>query len=126
MKNEVTQRERSRFQSGSVAFAALSGAKLGRIVDIAQKDLFFRYFHDASQAGDDTRKLVMVNIFHENGFSLQDLPCRIIKDYPLLTEYKFNLVAMYKCHLQFVGLTEEQKAQLDFFITHFSHIDEWA
>lgn len=126
MKNQVTQSERYRFRTGSVAFAALSSSKLGRIIDITREELSFRYFHDTSQEGNDTRKLVTVSIFHENGFSLLDFPCRVVKEYTLLTEYKFNLVAMYKCHLQFVGLTEEKKAQLDFFLTHLTHIDEWA
>ena len=120
----TSQRELNPLQTKGVAFAALPSNKVGRIIDITPEGLSFRYFHDASQTADDSQKVITVSIFREDGFSLMDLPCRIVTDQPLLREYKFNLVRMYRCHLRFEGLTARQKAQLDFFSTHCVNIGE--
>jgi hypothetical protein len=90
------------------------------IIDINRKGLSFRYFHDATHVQDDSQKILTVSIFNQDGFSLQHIPCRVINDDSMLSEYTFSLVKMYKCTLIFGELTAEQQSQLDFFLTHFT------
>lgn len=120
MENPISQKE-SRRLAQNVAYAALHGSKVGIIIDIDRKGLSFRYFHDATQVQDDSHKKLTVSIFNQDGFSLQHIPCRVITDDSMLSEYTFNLVKMYKCSLTFGELTAEQQSQLDYFLSHFTN-----
>ena len=124
MKKQISHREQNRFQAKDVAYAALHGSKVGIIIDINQKGLSFRYFHDATQVQDDSRKILTVSIFNQDGFALQHVPCRVMTDDSMLSEYAFSLVKMYKCSLRFGELTAEQQSQLDSFLTHFTKANE--
>jgi hypothetical protein len=119
MENPVSQ-EQGRQQINSGAYAALHGSKVGMIIDIDRQGLSFRYFHDATHVQDDSNRDLTVSIFDQNGFSLQHLPCRVIRDDSMLSEYTFSLVKMYKCTLQFEELTVDQHAQLEYFLMHFN------
>ena len=119
MENQTVRKKVIRFQTRGAAFAALYGSKVGRIISMNRDGLCFRYLRDASHGEDDSRKKYKVSIFHQDGFTLHDVPCSIVKDRSLLSEYSFNLMTMGKCEIQFNEMTVEQQTDLDYFITHF-------
>ncbi len=123
MENQTVRKEVIRFQTRGAAFAALYGSKVGRIISMNRDGLCFRYLRDASHGEDDTRKKCTVSIFHQDGFTLHDVPCSIVKEHFLLSEYSFNLMTMGKCEIQFNEMTVEQEADLDYFITKFTSND---
>jgi len=124
MENQISHKEQNRFQAKDVAYAALHGSKVGIIIDITREGLSFRYFHDATHVQDDSHKVLTVSIFNQDGFALQHVPCRVIADDSMLSEYTFSLVKMYKCSLKFGELTTEQQSQLDYFLVHFTNANE--
>jgi hypothetical protein len=121
MNNQGSQREKQTpFQAKDTAYAALHGSKVGVITDINNQGLSFRYFHDATHVADDTKKVLTVSIFNQDGFALHHIPCKVTTDDSMLSEYTFRLVKMYKCSLLFGELTAGQQSQLASFITHFN------
>jgi hypothetical protein len=81
--------------------------------------LSFRYLRDAYCREDDSQLKCKVSIFHQDGFTVHDVPCRVVKEHSMLSEYSLNLLKMGQCDIQFEELTAEQEAELDYFITHF-------
>ena len=125
MKNNGSQREKPVPDQGKdKVYASLHGSKVGIVTDINREGLSFRYFHDATHVGDNTQKVLTVSIFNQDGFALRQVPCNVITDDSMLSEYSFNLVKMYKCSLLFGELTVEQQSQLDSFIVHFNNTEE--
>lgn len=123
MEFSISQKQGQQ-QAKNGAYAALHGSKVGIIIDIDRQGLSFRYFHDATHVQDDSLKELTVSIFNQEGFSLQHIPCRVIRDDSMLSEYTFSLVKMYKCTLQFEEMTAEQQSQLDSFLTHCTDASE--
>ena len=119
MTKQISQRDDNRFQTRGAAFAALYGAKVGRIIDMNSNGLSFRYLRDAFHREDDAQQKCKVSIFHQDGFALHDVPCRVVKEHSILSEYSFNLLTMGKCDIQFGEMTAEQESKLDYFISNF-------
>ena len=123
MENQAVRKEVIRFQTRGAAFAALYGSKVGRIISMNRDGLSFRYLRDAFHREDDSPKKCKVSIFHQDGFTLHDVPCRVVKEHSLLSEYSFNLMTMGKCEIQFNEMTAEQESNLDYFISQFTSND---
>jgi len=94
---------------------------VGIITEISKEGLVFRYIHEDSEDKKIANEPLTVSIY-KNGFSLLNVPCRIIKDNDILPEYYLSSAKMQKCHIQFEDLAEDQKSQLDYFIAHFTTI----
>jgi hypothetical protein len=120
MKQEVERRSYHRFRVRAGAIAALNDSKLGTITDISRDGLAFRYIDFGYE--DEVESLVApeVSIVNDAGFALHNVPCRIIRDDYSQPEYPFSTLRMNKCRLQFVEMTPEQRAQLDYFIANFA------
>ncbi len=119
MENQTVRKEVIRFQTRGAAFAALYGSKVGRIISMNRDGLCFRYLREASHGEDDSQKKYTVSIFHQDGFTLHDVPCHVVKEHSMVSGYSFNLQTMGKCEIEFNEMTVEQEADLDYFITHF-------
>ena len=120
MKQEPECRNCHRFRVRPGAIAALNDSKLGSITDISRDGLAFRYIDFGSEDEKECLESPTVSIVNDAGFALHDVPCRIITDDYSQPEYSFSTLRMNKCRLQFVDLTPEQQAQLDYFIANFS------
>ena len=120
MEQEVNRRNYHRFQVRAGAIAALNDSKLGTITDISRAGLAFRYIDFGYEEEEDLKELQEVSIVNDAGFALHNVPCKVIKDDYSLPEYPFSSLRMNKCRLQFVRLTAEQEAQLDYFISNLS------
>ena len=123
MTEQISQRKDNLFQIRGAAFAALYGSKVGRIISMNRDGLSFRYLRDAYHREEDSPQSCKVSIFHQDGFTLHDVPCDVVKDHSLLSEYSFDLVKMGKCDIQFDAMTAEQESKLDYFITNFTSND---
>ena len=119
MMNQVDQRKHPRFLVAYGAVAALTESKLGKISDISRGGLAFSYIDYEDEDDVAARKSSEVSIVHDPGFSLLDVPCKVIKDdyYP---PDHHGLLKMNKCRIQFYQLTPDQEAQLDYFIVNFA------
>jgi len=120
MEQEINRRNCHRFQVRAGAIAALNDSKLGTITDISRTGLAFRYIDFGYEEEEDIKNLREVSIVNDAGFALHNVPCKVIKDDYSLPEYPFSSLRMNKCRLQFVQLTPEQQAQLDYFIATFA------
>ena len=120
MEQEVNRRNYHRFQVRVGAIAALNDSKLGTITDISRAGLAFRYIDFGYEEEEDLKDLQEVSIVNDAGFALHNVPCKVIKDDYSLPEYPFSSLRMNKCRLEFVQLTAEQQAQLDYFIANFA------
>lgn len=52
----------------------------------------------------------------QNGFFLEQVPCRMLDDTVILNDSPFNTIHMVKRRLQFEGLTETQKTKLQIYL----------
>ena len=119
--HQIGPRTHTRFRVECIACVKLSNARVGIITEISREGLVFRYIHEDADEKRNTNELLTVSIL-KNGFSIYNLPCRIIKDSDILPEYYLSSAKMHKCYIQFEELTEDQKSQLDYFISHFTTI----
>ena len=119
MKHQVEQRKHPRFLVAHGGVAALTDSRIGSIRDISRGGLAFRYFAD-EENDDNVSKSTEVCIVHDSGFSLLDIPCKIIGNPSSLPGHPHVFSKMSTCRIQFGRLTRDQKAQLDYFIAHFT------
>jgi len=124
MENQTVHKKNIRFQTIGAAFAALYGSKVGRIISMNRDGLSFRYMRDAFHREDDAQQKCKVSIFHQDGFTLHDVPCKVVKEHSMLSEYSFNLLTMGKCDIQFGEMTAEQESKLEYFISNFTSNDK--
>jgi len=120
MEQGTECRSYHRFRVRAGAIAALNDSKLGSITDISRDGLAFRYIDFGYEDQEKCLESQTVSIVNDAGFALHDVPCRIITDDYSQPEYSFSTLRMNKCRLQFVDLTPEQQAQLDYFIANFA------
>jgi hypothetical protein len=120
MEQQANRRKYRRYQVRAGAIAALNDTKLGTITDISRAGLAFRYIDFGYEEQEDIKDLREVSIVNDAGFALHNVPCKVIKDDYSLPEYPFSSLRMNKCRLQFIQLTAEQQAQLDYFIATFA------
>ena len=122
---ETERRKYRRFLAQDTAFAVVRPqfTKLGKIKNISGGGLAFEYIAYEGQREDSSG----IHIFLSGGtFFLTNIPSKIIHDIEIAEEYpKFSdIVKMRMCGLQFGELTEEQAAQLEFFLKN--HTTETA
>ena len=120
MKDPVDHRRHPRFLVPSGAIAALPDSRLGRINDISKGGLAFRYIADEEENDIAACESSEVSIIHDPGFSLLDVPCKIIGNDCYLPSYPHGFLKLNTCRIQFYPLTPDQEAKLDYFITSFA------
>lgn len=115
MKTE--RRKFSRFLAQDTAFAVLRPAfsKVGKIKDISGGGLAFHYIGYDGQQKDSSEMDIF--LCEEGGFHLSKIPCKIIHDYKV-DDYQTSIhrIETRWCGVEFRGLTEEQAAELEFFL----------
>jgi hypothetical protein len=114
---ETERRKFMRFLAQGTAFAVLRPhfTKLGKIKDISEGGLAFEYIAYERQKENSSG----IDIFlSDNGFYLGRIPCKIRYDIKIAERYQTSTdrIERRRCGLQFGELTEEQAAQLKFFL----------
>ena len=113
----MERRKHKRYLAKKGAFAAVRPlyVKIGRIIDISQGGLAFRYMVTDSQedASDELDIFLIGNVFH-----LDRIPLRIICDLKVSETPSPRSSRIRRCGLQFGELTQDQMLQVDYFIQH--------
>jgi len=114
---ETERRKFTRFLAQDTAFAVLRPhfTKLGKIKDISGAGLASEYIAYEGQSQDS----LGIDIFLSgDSFYLARIPCKIRYDIKIAERYQTSTdpIEWRRCGLQFGELTEEQAAQLEFFL----------
>ncbi len=120
MMKQVDQRKHPRLLVAYGAVAALTESKLGKISDISRGGLAFSYIDFEDEDYVAACGSPEVSIIHDPGFSLLDVPCKVINDDCSPPEHQHGFLKMNKCRLQFYQLTPDQEAQIEYFIENFA------
>jgi len=118
MKKQTEQRTYLRFQVRTGVGAALGETKIGTIANISRGGLALSCFDCGGEDEKDWRDPSELSIVHEEGFSLKNVPCKILG----VCSPTQNLIgsSINQCHIQFGELTPEQKSQLENFLDYFT------
>ncbi len=113
------RRTQPRFQpvDGAFAFLSLKAMVAGRILDISEVGLSFRYVASRQQSQDP--RIVEI-IVRGRDFRSKKLPCKTVWDHATSEEFSFGPYGIRYCGLRFGKLTEEQRADLNYFIGHYT------
>ncbi len=114
---ETERTKLTRFFAQDTAFAVLRPdfTKIGKIKGISRDGLAFEYIAYEGQQKDASEMDIFLS--EEGGLHLFQIPCKIIHDFkvddfPTSTQG----AEIRRCGVQFGELTQEQAAQLDFFL----------
>lgn len=112
MKFTEDRRKHTRHRLGDSAIAVF-GNSPGHIKDISLGGLSFIYLDsDRPSPVSDT-----VDILDgQKNFFLEEIPCRTIVERLMVNESPYNLIKMVRRSLEFVGISDHQKIQLESYI----------
>lgn len=120
---ETDKRKDDRFLVGDKVIVALrnKSSRVGRVRDISMGGLSFEHIHDEDLEPDPSKRDISLWV---NSFSMADIPCRVVYDIPLSEPPEYDYLSLHfktrRCGVQFEVLTENQRAQLDFFLKTYS------
>jgi hypothetical protein len=117
MENEKRRSKRFLVRADVVVVLRHRSPKIGKVRDIGMGGLSFEHIHAQDLNTESSERDISLWV---NDFSMSDLPCRIVYDIPIssLREHDFPTILFKKrrCGVKFETLTENQIAQLDFFL----------
>lgn len=121
-KNEERRKNR-RFKVEEGAFAALSpdSSIMGQLDNISKGGLSFKYIVHEDQSDEIEATHVFVGI---NGFYLEKMPYKVVEDVQVENTSSLSSINMRRRRLQFVDLTSNQAAQLDYFLKNRTDNDD--
>jgi hypothetical protein len=118
VKKQPDQRAYPRFKVRTGVSTALGETKIGTIADIGRDGLVISCFDLNDQDQQGLRGSSKLSIFHDDGFSLKNIPCKILGECSQIQNVSGSSIK--QCHIQFNELTPEQKSQLENFLDHFT------
>jgi len=119
----ITERRiAKRFRAVDGALAALSpeSGRVGQIQNISQKGLAFRYIADDSPEATLNGTVKVQIMFAGKGVWLDGIAVKWIADVALPTNSSFSGIPLRQTSLQFIALTDDQKARLKDYIHQFT------
>jgi len=119
----ITERRiTKRFRAVDGALAALSpeSGRVGQIQNISQKGLAFRYIADDSPEANLNGTAKVQIMFAGRGVWLDGIAVKWIADVEIPTQSSFSGIPLRQTSLQFIALTDEQKARLTDYIRRFT------
>ena len=118
VKEQPDQRAYPRFKARTGVSAALGETKIGTIAGIGRDGLVLSCFAINDQDEQGRRGSPKFSIFHDDGFSLKNVPCNILGECSQIQNVFGSSIK--QCHIQFNELTPEQKSLLEKFLDHFT------
>jgi hypothetical protein len=95
--------------------------KIGKAKDIGVGGLSFEHIYDEYSNRESAKRDIFLLL---NGFHMSNLQCRLVYDIPVRTpkEYQDLTICLVTrvCGVQFEALSEDQLAQLDFFLKTYT------
>ncbi|NVM20993.1 MAG: PilZ domain-containing protein [Desulfobacterales bacterium] len=117
----MERRKHKRYKAPNGAFVVLllepHFAKLGQIIDIGRGGLAFRYTGRQEWSAGSSELGIL---FHEQKFHLDRVPFKTVSDFEMARKTAHSPVAIRRCGVRFVGLTHEQKFELEHFIRNYT------
>ena len=120
---EAEQRNNVRFLAQDDVVVALRNTytKIGKVRDISKGGLSFEHTYAENSTLGPSQKGILL---WTNGFWMPKVSCRIVYDIPLPTPTEYESLTIRlttrRCGIQFEALSEDQMAQLDFFLKTYT------
>jgi len=117
------QRNNIRFIAQDNVIVALrnSSTKIGKVKDISKGGLSFEHTYQEDLHPEPSKKGILIWV---NGFWMSTVPCRVVYDIPIPTPAEYQSLTIRlttrRCGIQFEALSEDQMAQLDFFLKTYT------
>jgi hypothetical protein len=114
----VEQRQHKRFHVQSGAFVILrpSENKVGRLLDISMGGLSFACIENKEQINGSYLDIWL----SQCNFYLDEVPIKTILDFEMAYKPPLSSVTARRYKVEFGKLTDEQRAQLEFFIKNYT------
>jgi len=120
---EAEQRNNVRFLAQDDVVVALRNTytKIGKVKDISKGGLSFEHTYAENSTLGPLQKGILL---WTNGFWMPKVSCRVVYDIPLPTPTEYESLTIRlttrRCGIQFEALSEDQMAQLDFFLKTYT------
>lgn len=117
------QRKHIRFLVKDDVIAALRNrsTKIGKVKDISLGGLSFEHIYEEKSNSNHPIKNMFLMV---NEFRISKVPCRVVYDIPVRVPSESPPVITHfitrRCGVQFETLSEDQRAQLDFFLKTYT------
>jgi hypothetical protein len=117
------QRNNIRFLAQDNVIVALrnSSTKIGKVKDISKGGLSFEHTYEEDSNREPSQKGILL---FTTGFWMSTVPCRVVYDIPVPTPAEYESLTIRfitrRCGIQFEALSEDQMAQLDFFLKTYT------
>jgi len=115
----VERRKHKRYEvdNGALVLLGWYYEKVGRIIDISMGGLAFRYVPH----GEEQEESDLTIVLSETNFYLDEVPTRTISDFELADKIPATSTTARRRGVQFMSPTDNQKAQIDFFINNYTN-----
>jgi hypothetical protein len=116
--------KRLRAVDGALAAMSPASGRVGQIRNISLRGLAFRYIADDSPAANLNRTVNLQIMFAGKGVWLDSIPAKWIADVDIPPDPSFSGIPLRQSSLQFISLTEAQRARLKEYISRFTEENE--
>lgn len=122
------RRKNIRFLVQDDVIAALQNGstKIGQVKDISMGGLSFDHIYDENLSREPSKTDIVLLV---NEFCISRIPCRVVYDIPAPTptEYQSLTISLLtrRCGVQFEVLSQDQIAQLNFFLKTYTRRAAW-
>ena len=116
--------KRLRAVDGALAAMSPESGRVGQIRNISLKGLAFRYIADDSPAANLNRTVNLQIMFAGKGVWLDSVPAKWIADVDIPPDASFSGIPLRQSSLQFISLTDAQRALLKEYISRFTEESE--
>ena len=116
---QVERRKHERFKvdNGALVLLGWYYEKVGRLIDISEGGIAFRYSHnEEEQKGSD-----LAIVLSETNFYLDEVPNKTISDLELADKIPTASITARRRGVQFTNPTAHQKSQIEFFINNYTN-----
>ena len=120
MINERRIAKRFRAVDGALAALSPESGRVGQLQNISHKGLAFRYIADDSPEADVNGTARVQIMFAGKGVWLDGIAVKWIADVEIPAQSSFSGIPLRQTSLQFIALTDEQKARLTDYIRRFT------
>ena len=121
----IERRIAERYRAVDGALAALSPVygRVGQIQNISLNGLAFRYIAEDSPMPALNPTVTLQILFAGEGVWIEGIPAKWVADIDLPPDRSFSGIPLRQTSVQFLNLTDAQKARLEEFIRRFTNIN---
>jgi hypothetical protein len=115
---QVERRKHKRYKvdAGALVLLGWYYEKVGRMIDISEGGLAFRYTPQGKEQDESDLTIVL----SETNFYLDEVPIKTISDFELAEGISATTITPRRRGVQFTNPTGSQRAQIEFFINNYT------